>query len=148
MERKFIIFRLEDNFYSLDLKIAREIIPCKDIKQLPSMPDFFAGVVHLRGFLLPLIDIKKILQIPQEDKEKRKIIIIAWQKKIFGLLIDDIEDIITIEEENIIPAPALLTSMDKNFLKGGFNVNDRIVFILDLEYLFTKYIKKQIKELS
>ncbi len=147
MERKFIIFRLQNNFYSLELKIAREIILAKNIKQLPSMPDFFAGVIHLRGFLLPLIDIKKVLQIPGEDKDKRKVIIIAFQKKIFGMLVDDIEDILTIDDENIIPAPALLTSMDKNFLKGGFKMEDKIIFILDLEYLFSKYLKKQIKEL-
>lgn len=147
MEKKFITFKLKDNLYSLDLKMTREIIPCKDIKKLPAMPEFFAGVIHLRGFLLPLIDIKKIFQIPQESNPKQKIIIIAWQKKIFGLLIDDIDDIVTIEEENIIPAPALLTSIDKNFLMGGFHLNDKIIFILDIDYLLTKYIKKQIKEL-
>lgn len=147
MENKYIVFKLKDNLYSIDLKMAREIITCKDIKQLPSMPDFFAGLINLRGFLLPLIDIKKILQIPQkEENSKRKIIIIAWQKKIFGLLIDEIEDIVTIEEDNIIPAPALLTTMDKNFLIGGFNLNDKIIFILDIDYLLTKYIKKQLKE--
>ncbi|MCX7770946.1 MAG: chemotaxis protein CheW [Proteobacteria bacterium] len=148
MEKKFIIFTLNEDFFAIDLKMAREIIPCNDIKPIPSMPDFIAGVVHLRGFLLPLIDIKKILQISPDKSKKKKVIIIAWQKKIFGLLIDEIEDIITIDEKQIISPPAILTSMDRNFLQGGIKINDKIIFILDFDFLLANHIKKQIKELS
>ncbi len=150
MDAKYIIFKLNEDFYSIELKIAREIINVTNIKPVPSMPEFICGVVHLRGFLLPILDLKKLMGLPQdkEKKQKKKVIVVSWQKKIFGILIDEIEDIITIEEEKIIPPPALITSMDINFFKGGFYLNENIILIIDLELILKKHIKNVPKELK
>jgi len=150
METKYIVFKLNEELFSIELKIAREIINVTSIKPVPSMPEFICGVIHLRGFLLPIIDIKKLMGLHQEkeQKQKKKVIVVSWQKKVFGILIDDIEDIITVEEEKLIPTPALITSMDRNFFKGGFYLNENIILIIDLELILKKHIKNVPKELK
>lgn len=154
MEKKFLVFKIGFESFAVELKVAREIIPYSLPKQVPSMPAFFTGVIHLRGFFLPIIDLKKFLQIETKDQgvnEKKKIIILAWQKKIFGIVIDEIEDIYTVEEEKILPPPQLITDMEKHFFKGGFLYNDNITFILNLEGLFKVFLKTkkmEQKELS
>lgn len=149
METKFIILRLNKELFAIELNMAREIISFTNIKPVPTMPDFFAGLLHLRGFLLPIIDMKKLLQMDDEKiKTKKKIIIVAWHKKIFGILIDEVEDIVTIEDDKIIPTPALITSLDRNFFKGGFYLSENIILILDIDILMKRHLKKFQKELT
>jgi purine-binding chemotaxis protein CheW len=149
MEKKYVIFKLNEDSFSIELTIAREIINVTSIKPVPSMPDFIAGVVHLRGFMLPLIDLKKIIGLPEGEykKQKKKVIIVSCQKKIFGILIDEIEDIVSIDDEKLIATPALITSMEKNFFKGGFCLNENIILIIDLELILKQHIKHIPKEL-
>lgn len=142
MEKKFLIFRLYDELFAVELKHSREIVPYSPPTAVPAMPSFFEGLVHLRGFFLPVVDTKKLLNVsPGEGKkQKNKIIVISVLKKIVGLKIDDVEDIVPVEESRILPAPNLISNLKANFFTGGFYLKEKVILIIDLEKLFTESI--------
>jgi purine-binding chemotaxis protein CheW len=142
MAKKFLVFKLYDELFAIEMKHSREIVPYSSPAPVPSMPPFFEGLVHLRGFFLPVVDTKKLLNVlPKEGKkQKNKIIIISILKKIVGLKIDDVEDIVSVEESRILPAPNLISNLRANFFSGGFYLNEKVILVIDLEKLFTDSI--------
>jgi len=143
MERKFLLLKLNEQTFAVDLKYAREIIPYSQPTKLPQAPYFFDGLIHLRGFFLPLINTKRLLGL-EDSIEKAfktiKILIIAVKKKIIGIKTDDIEDILRVEEDKILPAPSLVSNLQHNYFSGGFYLNGRVIMILDVERLFVEHV--------
>ncbi len=135
---KFLTINLNGEFFALRLKDIREVLPYTKPSPVPNMPLYITGLIHLRGFFLPIIDIKKILLLPEENADKKKkIIVLSFLKRVVGISVDDAEDIISVEEKDIIPTPNLITNMNSNFFSGGFYLNNKIVLILDLKKIFT-----------
>jgi len=143
MERKFLLLKLNEQTFAVDLKYAREIIPYSQPTKLPQAPYFFDGLIHLRGFFLPLINTKRLLGL-EDSIEKAfktiKILIIAVKKKIIGIKTDDIEDILRVEEDKILPAPSLVSNLQHNYFSGGFYLNGKVIMILDVERLFVEHV--------
>jgi len=143
MERKFLLLKLNEQTFAVDLKYAREIIPYSQPTKLPQAPYFFDGLIHLRGFFLPLINTKRLLGLEDSIEKafkKIKILIIAVKKKIIGIKTDDIEDILRVEEDKILPAPSLVSNLQHNYFSGGFYLNGRVIMILDVERLFVEHV--------
>lgn len=149
MEKKFLILKLNDQNFAVELRFAREIIPYTKPTGLPQAPYFLEGLIHLRRFFLPLIDTKSLLGLPNSnDIKKKKIVIVSIQKKIIGLKVDDVEDIIRVDEKQILPTPSLVSNLQHNYFSCGFYLNNNVTMILDLEKLFLEHlvsIKKAIE---
>lgn len=144
MGKKLLILKLSDQNFAIDLKFAREIIRYTQPTKLPQAPDFFEGVMHLRGFFLPLINTKHLLGIDDNynkvQKKNKKILIVSVLKKIVGLITDDVEDILRLDESDILPAPSLISNLKHSYFSGGFYLNEKVTMILDMERLFTDQI--------
>ncbi|MCX7991103.1 MAG: chemotaxis protein CheW [Proteobacteria bacterium] len=146
---KFLTIRLNEEFFALKLKEIREVLPYSSPSPVPNMPAYISGLIHLRGFFLPVIDMKKILFLPEENKKrKKKIVVVSFLKRVVGISIDDAEDIITVEDNQIIPPPNLISNINSNYFSGGFYLYDKVILILDLKKIFTdiNLIKELTKE--
>lgn len=143
MEKKFLIFRLNQQRFAIDLKFAKEIIPYTQPTPLPQAPDFFEGLIHLRGFFLPLINTKCLLGI-ENDKQniskRKKVVVVSILKKIVGINTDEVEDILRVDENKILSAPSLVKNIDKGYFSGGFYLKDEILLIIDFEKIFVEQI--------
>lgn len=134
---KFLTIKLNEEFFALPLKDIREVLPYSKPSPVPNMPPYIKGLIHLRGFFLPIIDMKKILFLAEEkESKKKKIVIVSFLKRVVGICIDDAEDIITIEDTEIIPTPNLITHINSNYFSGGFYLNDKVILIFDLKKIF------------
>ncbi len=143
MEKKFLIIRLNEQKFAIDLRFAREIIPYSLPTKIPNAPDFFEGVIHLRGFFLPLINTKRLLGIENKNddsEKKRKVLILSVFKKIVGLMTSDVEDILKVDEKQILPSPGLVSNLKHNYFSGGFYIKEEVIMIIDIERLFTEHI--------
>ncbi len=151
MEKKFLLLKLNEQLFAVELKYAREIIPYSQPTKLPQAPYFFDGLIHLRGFFLPLIDTRRLLGMEneiQKEQKKNKILIVAVKKKIVGLKSDDIEDILRIDEDKILPTPGLVSNIQHNYFSGGFYLDGKVIMILDIERLFIEHVLPHHKRLK
>ena len=55
--RQFLTFQLAGEVYAIDILHIREIIEYGNLTQVPMVPDFIAGVINLRGSVVPVIDL-------------------------------------------------------------------------------------------
>lgn len=91
---QYVRFRLgEKGYYGVPFTNTMEIIHKPLLTKVPNTSDFMAGVINHRGFLLNIIDLKKIFHIGDVDKNEEFIIIIHSKKIIIGVLVDNIEGI-------------------------------------------------------
>ena len=57
--KQFVVFKLADEEYGIDIMGVQEIIVPVPLTKIPNVPEYFSGVFNLRGDIIPLIDMRK-----------------------------------------------------------------------------------------
>lgn len=122
---RFVVFRLAGAEYGLPVSTVREVLRRPDsITPLPNAPDFVAGVLTLRGEVLPLIDQRRLLNLPAAEAgaglsqsgfsksgpaglERGRVVVVGRDGLLVGLLVDGLSGLLTVPAERIGPAPAV-----------------------------------------
>jgi purine-binding chemotaxis protein CheW len=124
--------------FAINAESMLEATPvCSEIQPLPTGMAYLEGFMHLRDDTIPIINMKKRLGLPGvEYGGGAKVAVVRWSDLRFGLLFDDIKDVLLVSESCIHPVhPALLTreSLISRLIKLDNGL--RTLQILDLDRL-------------
>ncbi|MDM8359341.1 chemotaxis protein CheW [Pandoraea communis] len=105
----YVSFRLQ-HMLAVRLDQLREIIhDSPDVMPAPGAPPFVRGMLNLRRELVTIVDLRALYGMPpQDDAQARKILVIEHGRDKFGLLVDAVENIVTLDEADKLPMPAML----------------------------------------
>lgn len=108
---RFVVFRLAGAEYGLPVAAVQEVLRRPDAPTpLPNAPDFVAGVLTLRGAVVPLIDQRRLLRLPDggdRGAERGRVVVVAQGEARVGLLVDALSGLLAVPEGCIGPAPAV-----------------------------------------
>jgi purine-binding chemotaxis protein CheW len=128
---EIILFTLAYEMYGIETLYVREIYPLKGLTPLPSTPSFLLGITNVRGMILPVIDIKKFINLPEKSiTDLNKLIILNSNDFEIAILADLIIGAVKVDFNKLQPALPTLTGIRADFLKG---VTNEGVIILDGE---------------
>ncbi len=132
-----ISFRIGDEVYTIDVKKVKEIIkPCK-ITPIPKAPPFVEGVISLRGLVIPIIDMRKRFGLPPGTSPVARIMIVQVDKRIVGILVDEVKRIVKLSQESIQPPPEVARGIGPEFLKGVWEDREGIILLLDIDRILS-----------
>ncbi|MFS0773510.1 chemotaxis protein CheW [Sphingomonas sp. 1P08PE] len=136
MTRQLITFELGDQSLGIDIMAIREIRAWSPATPLPNVPAHIRGVVNLRGVVLPVLDLRMRLGWGLTDPTTRHVIIVVRiGEQLQGVIVDAVNDIVTIKMEDMQPLPDVGSSQAAALLEGLATVDDRMILILDLDRL-------------
>jgi purine-binding chemotaxis protein CheW len=87
---------------TMPIESVREIIDLSEPVRLPGSPPHVRGLVHLRGNVIPVIDMAEIYGAPYDQEAEKKLIIIAIHEESLALISDGMPDLIEREEGTMI----------------------------------------------
>jgi purine-binding chemotaxis protein CheW len=129
---QWVVFTLEGADYALSLEHIVEVIHIIAIAPAPEAPPWLAGVINLRGRVLPVMDLRARLGLPSRgpDLSARILVTSGWGHWL-GLIVDSVTEVLTWPAEPVeLPATA-----------PGFAVvraNHRLITVLDIERLIAE----------
>ncbi|ALJ38477.1 chemotaxis protein CheW [Azospirillum brasilense] len=107
----FVVFRLAGAEYGLPVGAVQEVLRQPDaVTPLPNAPDFVSGVTTLRGAVLPLVALRRLLRLPEGREnggDRGRVVVIAAGAARAGLLVDGMAGIVRIPDGVIGPAPVV-----------------------------------------
>jgi len=131
---KYLSFRVADEEYGVSLMEIREIIKARPVTEVPRMPRFVAGVLSLRGTIMPVFDLRLRLGFdPAEPTGLERIIIVKGDEVASGLLVDEVHQVVALKSSAIKDAPQVLDGVDREFVMGIGRHGGRMLILLDLE---------------
>ena len=147
---QLIVFNLGDEEYGADINQVREIIRTGTITPIPDSPDFIKGVSNVRGEIPVIIDLKARFFLPpvKREVEDRHIVITEQEKNIFGLLVDEVTEVLRIPEIEIKSAPELVTQIDREYVNGVITLENRLIILLDLAKVLSAEQLARLTELT
>jgi len=136
MQREFITFQVAGQLFGLDIMAIREIRAWSPVTRLPSVPDYVAGVVNLRGTVLPVYDLAARLGWEKTEATPRNPIIVsdvAGQMR--GLIVHSVNDIVSLPADSLQQAQGAADDNIVRFIEGLAPLGDEMVMVLDLAAL-------------
>lgn len=131
---KFLMFSLGSIDFAVRLSEVSEIIRLAPIRKIPRVPPFIQGVVHMRGGIIIIVNLRVLLQIGGRQKEKSKIIIFPMFGRQIGFIVDDVSRIIQRPPDEILaPPPVIMQGLDPECIKGVLKEGERNILIIDLK---------------
>lgn len=144
---QLVVFTLTGEEYGVEILGVRRIIKAEVITIIPNAPDFLKGVINLRSQIIGVIDLKKRFLLKRDEEHISKhILIVEAGNSTYGLLVDEVTEILRLAKDDIKPAPQIITEkLGAEFVKGVGTVGDKLVILLDLEKVLSE---KELIELS
>lgn len=105
-----VAFRLGSEIYGIEILFIQEVLHLQKITVLPNAPAFIQGVIELRGNVIPIIDLRKRLNLPDGDAQRRRIIVVDLEQGLLGLLVDDVYKVLRVDPRNREEVPAAVVS--------------------------------------
>jgi purine-binding chemotaxis protein CheW len=136
MRHELITFGIASQRFGIDIMTVREIRAWSPVTRLPRVPDYVAGVVNLRGAVLPVVDLAARLGwMPTEATPRNPIIVIEHEGQLRGLIVHDVADIVSIEAGSLQNPDAIGQEAITHFLEGIAPLGEDMVMVLNLARL-------------
>lgn len=130
---QIIVFTLGDKYYALRTDKVEEITKDVNITKVPNAPTWVEGIINLRGNVITLINLSKLLQ--QEDNLcYNNIIIVHDEEEKAGVLVKDVIEVVDIEEDDI----QNVNQGSAEGILGIVRINGEIINIIDMNILISK----------
>lgn len=135
--REFLTFNLGNEEYAIDILKVQEIRGYEAVTRIANTPAFIKGVINLRGVIVPIVDMRIKFNMGEPVYNEFTVaIILNIGKRIIGVVVDTVSDVVSLAEDEIHPAPEFGT-FDMQFLMGLAAVNERMLILIDIERLMT-----------
>jgi purine-binding chemotaxis protein CheW len=135
---EYLTFILGNEEYGIEILKVQEIRSYEAVTKIANTPDFIKGVINLRGSIVPIIDLRMRFNLSEAVyNEFTVVIILNFNKRVTGIVVDAVSDVLDLTNAQISPVPELVSSIDTQYLLGLGSVDERMLILIDIERLMT-----------
>ena len=150
---KYLTVVLDNEAYGIAVLKVREIIRMQKITPVPQMPAFVKGVINLRGRVIPVVDLRVKFSLKADFAERTCIVVVqvklpSDQMVQMGLIVDSVEEVVTLATEEIEPTPDFGTKLDTTYILGMAKVKGLVKTLLDIDRVVAPETVQAIAQVS
>ncbi|BAU29922.1 purine-binding chemotaxis protein CheW [Aneurinibacillus soli] len=138
---QYVVFSIAEQVYALYIDQVIEIIRMQTITEVPEISFHIAGVINLRGKILPVVHLRKRFAMPGAPfTKKTRIVIVHFEGEQVGLIVDEVRMVTLVHDENIDPAPDMFNYVEQDCFEGFASTENGLVGILHLKRVLLEHI--------
>ncbi|MGN0368564.1 MAG: chemotaxis protein CheW [Wujia sp.] len=130
--KQYIILKFDSEQYGLDISYIDNIVRVQPITRVPHAQPYFLGIINLRGEVVPVMSMRRKFELPdKENTNASRILILKVEGNAkIGILVDEVREVVTLEEEQIEQVAA--ESEARSYLIGIGKYNDTLISLLNI----------------
>lgn len=133
---QYILFLIENRLYALPLSTVERVIRAVEITPLPQSPPTVQGVIDLHGQLVPVLNMRRRLDLPARELRLDDHLIVAQTgKRVIAFVVDEVKGIIELPVKQLIAGEKIFAGI--SHLDGGLRTEHGLVFIYNPEQLLS-----------
>ena len=134
--------------FGVDILKLREIIRIMPITKVPCADGFVEGAINLRGQIIPIINLRKRFGLPGKEFDRdTRIINMEVNNFVVGFIVDSVGQVRRISGNLVEPAPAVVATVDSEYINGVAKIEDRLLILLDMGKLVSDELLQSLVQL-
>ena len=137
LKDRYLLFNIDDTKYGVSLEYVLEIINVQTITQVPGVAHYIKGIINLRGKIIPIIDVRLKLGLPEREYDDKTCIIVLNVNEVqVGVIVDRVSEVVNAENSQL-SVPSEVGEATSRYLSSILELDDKIVLIIDCEKFFS-----------
>ncbi|MCW5212173.1 purine-binding chemotaxis protein CheW [Desulfobulbus sp. TB] len=144
-------FTIGDEQFGVDILMVQEIIRSAPITSVPNSPDFIEGVINLRGNIIPVIELRKRLNLFREETASQDawILILDINSRVTGFIVDSVTRVLKIMENTIEPPPEVVVAgLANQYIRGVCDIGEGLLIMLDFNSILLADELRQLQSIE
>lgn len=132
---QFIIVRIGNEQYGINIKIVDNIVRMQQITRVPKAQKYFVGVINLRGEIVPVMSLRRRFGIEDDEftNATRIIIVKPEQQATVGFIVDSVKEVVTLEEDQIERNSISIDAEGQSYISAVGKYKDELISILNIQ---------------
>jgi purine-binding chemotaxis protein CheW len=136
-EIQVVAFRVGPQEFALDILQVERILRYQRPSPLPKAPAFLEGVVHYEEAAVPVLDLRKRLELPDPLREETRLMVLRLDDQRIAVVVDEVREVMRIDSARITPPPPLVRGLAAAYIAGIIARGDRTIVLLHALKLLT-----------
>jgi purine-binding chemotaxis protein CheW len=119
--RQYVTFRIDDATWGVPLAEVQEITRMPDVVRVPRSPKSLAGLANLRGTVLPVADLRKLMRFADAPPSEEARVVVLDRGFPIGFKVDGMASLVSVEASRIAPPDQVGSGIDPAMLRGMFH---------------------------
>ena len=131
---QYCTFFISDLYFGIDVRRVQEVMRAQEVTPVPQAPPVIAGLINLRGQIVPAVDMRRRLGLPDRDTEVQPMnMVVRTEEGAASLLVDEIGDVLDVDPLAFEPVPDNVAAEQRELIQGVCKLRDRLLLVLDAE---------------
>lgn len=131
---QFCTFYLDGLLFGIDVQRVQEVIRYQEMTRVPLMPPDVRGLINLRGQIVPAIDLRRRLSLPDRKESELPInVVVRSDEGPISFLVDEIGDVLAVEDQTFERVPETLHGKTRELVRGVHKLAGRLLLLLDAD---------------
>jgi purine-binding chemotaxis protein CheW len=146
---RFIAFRAGPETFLIDIMAVRQIVMAGKSTHVPTAPSFIEGVIVFRNAVIPVVDVHARLYPERKNAADQPLVLLTHTSAgMIGLKVDEVRRIVTLNSDELLPAPAMVRGIRGEFLVAIAQQSEEIFLVLDINSLLTADEQRELRSAS
>ena len=132
---QFIVIRLGDEQYGIDIRYIDNIVRMQHITRVPKMPVYLKGVINLRGEVIPVISMRLKMGLADDEFTKNtRIIVVRLEQEgsNVGFIVDEVREVVTLAVDEIEKITYNTKEEKASLINAVGKHNEELISLIDL----------------
>ncbi len=131
-----VTFRVGSAEYAVNAEHVLHLESFTEATHVPGAPAFVAGLVQVRGKLVPVVDLRTRFGLGAVERTlDNRVIVVKVGTRVAGLLVDSAREVVRLDEASFEPPPELLDNQASGFVKAVATQAKRLLLVVDVPRL-------------
>lgn len=147
-EIQLVTFRVGEHVFAFSVLEVERVLRYEAPTPLPGAPDFLDGMLRLGDDAVPVIDLRKRLNVEASSREETRIILVDWDAGKVGLVVDAVQELLKVPVSEVNPPPAIVQGLTAEYVNGIVARPGGTVIVFALRKLLTSKERLELEAVS
>ena len=135
---KYLIFELGNEEFGISVLQVREIMKMQEITSVPQAPHFVQGVINLRGRIVPVMNLRRKFNMPEQAYTDRTCIVVirvqaSEGEQSVGIIVDGVVEVLLLSQDDIEDRPDFGHETNSSHIRGMAKNKGKVKILLDMD---------------
>ena len=136
-EVQFVVFRLGTQQFALGISQVERILRYETPAAVPEAPDFLEGVIPYAGAVVPVVDLRKRLNLDAALREETRMIVVQLEDQGVAIVVDQVLEVLRVDSREITPPPRMVRGLAAKYISGIISRAGTTIVVLNAGQLLT-----------
>jgi purine-binding chemotaxis protein CheW len=134
---QLVAFRVGSQEFALEILRVERILRYARPEPLPKSPDFLEGVVTYDGVPVPVVDLRKRLEVAAPIDEQTRLMVLALEDQRVAVIVDEVREVLRVDSTTIIAPPPIVRGLAAAYIAGLVTRGERTLVLLHASKLLS-----------